>query len=71
METIKTKPTYEQLEKALHDAYVSMESMNMANTFKRADYLLEVIKNSDKFNSEFVVACTEEFESFITIKESE
>lgn len=39
--------------------------------FKRLDYLYKTVELSDKFSPEFVVTCTEEIESTITITPEE
>lgn len=40
-----------------------LNRLSMVNTFKRLDYLFEVIKNYANFSTEFVDACVEEITS--------
>lgn len=46
-----------------------LRNANMANMFKRLDYLFKVIENSDKFSTDFVIKCTDEIEDTMTIPE--
>ena len=76
-----TKPekmSYEQLENIAHQLseqsrqlYAKLQEVNMANMFKRLDYLFKVVENAYAFNNEFVSKCIIEIEELITIPESE
>lgn len=70
------KLTYEELEQAANQLseqvrglYMQLQQATDANFFKRIDYLFKVVENSDKFNPEFVMQCTKELESTLTLPE--
>ena len=72
------KKTYEQLEaennqikQQAEAMYRQMQQMNMANIFKRLDYLFNVIKERTAFPQEFVEKCTNEIVSLLTIPEEQ
>lgn len=50
------------LQKNLYDS-------NLANMFKRLDYLFKIIENENKFEKDFVDNCIAEIVEIITIKE--
>lgn len=69
------KMTYEQLEQVAHELsdqnrklYAKLQELNMANVFKRMDYLFKVVELQDKgFTGDFVVKAVEEIEDLMTI----
>jgi hypothetical protein len=70
------KPTYEQLseicqkfEAERNYYYKKLQEFNLANLYKRLDYLFKVMENSEKFSADFVVSCADEIEKAITIPE--
>ena len=72
------KKTYEQLEaennqikQQAEAMYRQMQQMNMANVFKRLDYLFSVIKERTAFPQEFVEKCTNEIVNLLTIPEEQ
>lgn len=72
----KEKMSYEELENVAHQLseqnrqmYARMQEYNMANTFKRLDYLFKVIEQSVFFKQEFVDKCIAEVEDIMTIPE--
>lgn len=72
------KMSYEQLENIAHQLseqsrqlYAKLQEVNMANVFKRLDYLFKVIENAHVFNEGFVTKCIAEIEDLMTIPESE
>lgn len=72
------KMSYEQLENIAHQLseqsrqlYAKLQEVNMANVFKRLDYLFKVIENAYAFNKGFVAKCITEIENLMTIPESE
>lgn len=69
MEETAKKPTYEQLEQTVINMHRQLDSLELTKAFKRADYLLEVMKNKESFTLDFVNRCREEFEDFLTVKE--
>ena len=76
--TVEEKKTYEQLEaenvqikQQAEAMYRQMQQMNMANIFKRLDYLFNVIKERTAFPQEFVEKCTNEIVSLLTIPEEQ
>jgi hypothetical protein len=50
--------------------YNKLREANMHNVFKRLDYLFEVVKLKDTFNSDFYIKCTEEIENLMSIPEA-
>ena len=72
------KMSYEQLENIAHQLseqsrqlYAKLQEANMANIFKRLDYLFKVVENAHAFSEEFVAKCIAEIEDLITVPESE
>ena len=72
------KMSYEQLENIAHQLseqvkqlYVKLQEANMANMFKRLDYLFKIVENQTKFNKKFVDKSKEEIEALMTIPEKE
>lgn len=72
------KMSYEQLENIAHQLseqsrqlYAKLQEANMANVFKRLDYLFKVVENAHAFNEEFVAKCVAEIEDLMTVPESE
>lgn len=72
------KMSYEQLENIAHQLseqsrqlYAKLQEANMANVFKRLDYLFKVVENAHAFSEEFVTKCVAEIEDLMTIPESE
>ena len=72
------KMSYEQLENVAHQLseqakhlYAKLQEANMANMFKRLDYLFKVVENAHAFNEEFVAKCVAEIEDLMTVPESE
>lgn len=72
------KLSYEQLENIAHqlseqakNLYTKLQEANMANIFKRLDYLFKVVENSHAFKDEFVTKCLEEIEELMTVPEKE
>lgn len=67
----KLKYENNQLKAMLHNMQQQMEQMNMANAFRRLDYLFRVVEFKDSFSSDFVVSCVEEIEQGMTVKNEE
>lgn len=72
------KLTYEQLEqlagnlsKQNEQLYNRVVEQNFQNIITRLGLLFKVVENSDKFNTEFVVMCSEEIEKTLTLPEKE
>lgn len=72
------KMSYEQLENIAHQLseqakqlYTRLQEANMANMFKRLDYLFKVVENAHAFNEEFVAKCVTEIEDLMTVPETE
>lgn len=72
------KPTWDELNNYCQQLYNQnqtlmkrMQEMNLANTFKRIDYLFKVLEFGRSFDSEFVKTCAAEIQSFMTIPEEE
>lgn len=70
------KVSYEQLENIAHQLseqnrqmYARMQEMDMANMFKRLDYLFKVVENGTMFDSDFVNKCVDEIENVMMPKE--
>ncbi len=47
-----------------------IKELNVFSVYKRLDYLLEVVKHSEKFSPEFAGSCLEEFEKMMTLVEN-
>lgn len=72
------KMSYEQLENVAHQLseqnrqlFAKLQELNMANMFKRLDYLFKVIENGHMFKQDFLEKCVAEIESIITIPKQE
>ena len=70
------KMSYEQLENVAHQLseqnrqlFAKLQELNMANMFKRLDYLFKVVENTGVFSIDFHTRCVEEIESLMTIPE--
>ena len=73
----ENKLSYEQLkeltlqqENMLKHMYERIRELDMANVFKRLDYLFKVIENKDSFNSDFIIACSDEIVDLMTIRDN-
>lgn len=73
---VPSKPTYEELEKAieirnsqLQEMYRQLQEATSQNVIIRLQFLFDVIKNSDKFSTQFVTKCVTEIEETLTIPE--
>lgn len=72
------KMSYEQLENVAHQLseqnrqlFTKLQELNMANMFKRLDYLFKVVENGHMFNQDFLEKCIAEIESIMTVPEQE
>ena len=72
------KMSYEQLENVAHQLseqnrqlFAKMQELNMANMFKRLDYLFKVVENGHMFDQDFLEKCIAEIESLMTVPEQE
>ena len=72
------KMSYEQLENVAHQLseqnrqlFAKMQELNIANMFKRLDYLFKVIENGHMFKQDFLEKCIAEIESLMTVPEQE
>ena len=72
------KMSYEQLESVAHQLseqnrqlFAKLQELNMANMFKRLDYLFKVVENGHMFKQDFLEKCVAEIESIITIPKQE
>lgn len=72
------KMSYGQLENVAHQLseqnrqlFAKLQELNMANMFKRLDYLFKVIENGHMFKQDFLEKCIAEIESLITIPKQE
>lgn len=75
---VEKKLSYDELENAANELlmqnqqmYNELQKANMANVFKRLDYLFKVVEFNTAFNPEFVNTCTAEIEEMMTIKETD
>ena len=76
--TEEKKLSYEQLNEIAHqlseqnrELYQKVQEMNMANIFKRLDYLFKVVDLSVEFKQEFVNKCKEEIATLMTLPKEE
>lgn len=76
VDTVKGKLSYEELENIAHQLsnqnkqlYSQLQAVSMENMFKRLDYLFKVLEFTKSFNSDFVIACSEEIQEMLTIPE--
>lgn len=72
------KMSYEQLENVAHQLseqnrqlFAKLQELNMANMFKRLDYLFKVVENGHMFDQDFLEKCIAEIESLMTVPEQE
>lgn len=65
------KLSYEELENVANNLYVRLQQADMANMFKRLDYLFKVVENADNFPQEFTKQCVEEIVNIMTISTEE
>ena len=72
------KLSYEQIENIAHQLseqnrqlLAKLQELNMANMFKRLDYLFKVIENGHMFKQYFLEKCIEEVESLMIVPEQE
>lgn len=72
------KMSYEQLENVAHQLseqnrqlFAKLQELNMANVFKRLDYLFKVVENGHMFKQDFLEKCIAEVESLMTVPEQE
>lgn len=49
--------------------YQQLVNTNMANLYKRLDYLFKVVDSNAGFTSDFVIKCTEEIEQIMSPEE--
>lgn len=55
--------------KKCNELNVALQESNIAASLKRVEFLFEVIKNSEKFDSSFVSNCAEEIQQALTPQE--
>ena len=65
------KLSYEELENVANNLYVRLQQADMANMFKRLDYLFKVVENVDNFPQEFTKHCVDEIVNIMTIPTEE
>lgn len=72
------KMSYEQLENVAHQLseqnrqlFAKLQELNMANIFKRLDYLFKVVENGHMFKQDFLEKCIAEIENLMTVPEQE
>lgn len=65
------KLSYEELENVANNLYVRLQQADMANMFKRLDYLFKVVENVDNFPQEFTKCCVDEIVNIMTISTEE
>lgn len=72
------KLSYEKLENVAHQLseqnrqlFAKLQELNMANMFKRLDYLFKVVENGHMFDQDFLEKCITEIESLMTVPEQE
>ena len=70
------KMSYDQLESVAHQLseqnrqmFAKIQELNMANVFKRLDYLFKVIENGHMFKQDFLEKCIAEIEEIMTVPE--
>lgn len=75
---VEKKLSYDELENAANELlmqnqqmYNELQKANMANVFKRLDYLFKVVEFNTSFNTEFVNSCVAEIEEMMTIKDTD
>lgn len=72
-EVVKTEPTIEQYKQAVEalksqntQLIYQLQNANMANLFKRLDYLFKVVENTAMFDETFVDQCIAEIKELMT-----
>lgn len=72
------KMSYEQLENVAHQLseqnrqlFAKLQELNMANMFKRLDYLFKVVESGHMFKQDFLEKCIVEVENLMTVPEQE
>ena len=72
------KMSYEQLENVAHQLseqnrqlFAKLQELNMANMFKRLDYLFKVVESGHMFKQDFLEKCIAEIESLMIVPEQE
>lgn len=55
-----------QLSQQNQQLNMMLQQANMSNMFKRMDYLFKVLELKECFDSEFVIACSEEIKGLMT-----
>lgn len=75
---VEKKLSYDELENAANELlmqnqqmYNELQKANMANVFKRLNYLFKVVEFNTSFNTEFVNSCVAEIEDMMTIKDTD
>lgn len=63
------KLSYEELETLVNNLYTRLQQVEIANMFKRVDYLFKVVENIHSFPQEFADKCVAEIAEFITVPE--
>ena len=61
------KLSYEELENVANNLYNRLQHADMANMFKRLDYLFKVVENINSFPEEFSNQVVEEIVGLMTI----
>lgn len=61
------KLSYEELENVANNLYARLQHADMANMFKRLDYLFKVVENIHSFPDEFASKAVEEIVALMTI----
>jgi hypothetical protein len=64
------KLSYEELEKLANNLYARLQQVELANMFKRVDYLFKVMDNCNNFPQEFVDKCVAEIVEFMVVPET-
>ena len=65
------KLSYEELENVANNLYARLQQADMANMFKRLDYLFKVVENVDNFPQEFTKQCVDGIVNIMTISTEE
>lgn len=75
---VKAEPTVEQYKKFVEalksqnaQLIYQLQNANMANLFKRLDYLFKVVENAAMFDEAFVEQCIAEIKELMTPPETE
>lgn len=70
------KMSYEQLKNVAHQLseqnrqlFTKLQELNMANMFKRLDYLFKVVENGYMFKQDFLEKCIAEIENLMIVPE--